>query len=144
MLWQKEGPRVKLVVWLPTTKVGNWLDLSVCRWSVIHHWKALEENYNFALDLIPIRGLSKTLWPCKVPGIQIRTVLRLLLGNLGTKRHLDVSAAERRREYYMGESGGFHQVWAVVSPVSPELLVVCPNTKGAQESDLTNLLVGLM
>jgi hypothetical protein len=32
----------------------------------------------------------------------------------------------------------------VVSLVSPELLVACPNTKGASESELTNLLVGLM
>jgi hypothetical protein len=32
----------------------------------------------------------------------------------------------------------------VVSLVSPELLVVCPSTKGALESVLTNLLVDLM
>ncbi len=32
----------------------------------------------------------------------------------------------------------------MVSLVSPELLVACPNTKGASESELTNLLVGLM
>jgi hypothetical protein len=44
----------------------------------------------------------------------------------------------------MGECGGFPRVWAMVSLVSPELLVVCPNTKGARESELTNLLVGLM
>jgi len=38
--------------------------------------------------------------------------------------------AERHREYYMGEGGGFPQVWAVVSLVSPKSLVACPNTKG--------------
>jgi hypothetical protein len=32
----------------------------------------------------------------------------------------------------------------MVSLVSLELLVACPNTKGALESELTNLLVGLM
>ncbi len=31
-----------------------------------------------------------------------------------------------------------------MSLMSPELLVVCPNTKGALESELTNWLVGLM
>jgi len=31
----------------------------------------------------------------------------LLLGSLGTKSHTDVGAAERCREYYMGEGGGF-------------------------------------
>jgi len=42
----------------------------------------------------------------------------------------------------MGEGGGFLRVRTVVSQVSPELLVACPNTKGAPESELTNLLVG--
>ncbi len=44
----------------------------------------------------------------------------------------------------MGEGGGFPRVWAVVNLVSPELPVPCPNTKGAPECELTNLLVGLM
>jgi hypothetical protein len=44
----------------------------------------------------------------------------------------------------MGEGGGFPRVWAMVSLVSPESLVVCPNTKGALKSELTNDLVGLM
>ncbi len=30
----------------------------------------------------------------------------------------------------------------MVNQVSLELLVACPNTKGASESELTNLLVG--
>jgi len=44
----------------------------------------------------------------------------------------------------MGEGGGFPRVQAVVSHVSPKLPVACPSTKGARESELTNLLVGLM
>jgi hypothetical protein len=44
----------------------------------------------------------------------------------------------------MGEGGGFLRVQTVVSLVSPELPVACPSTKGALESELTNLLVGLM
>jgi hypothetical protein len=44
----------------------------------------------------------------------------------------------------MGEGGGFPQVWAVVSLMSLELLVACPSSKGALESELINLLVGLM
>jgi hypothetical protein len=44
----------------------------------------------------------------------------------------------------MGEGGGFPRVRAVVNHVSPELPVACINTKNAPESDLTNLLVGLM
>jgi hypothetical protein len=42
-------------------KVGNRPDFDACRWSVTHCWKALDESYKFALDLTPIKGLSKTL-----------------------------------------------------------------------------------
>jgi hypothetical protein len=72
------------------------------------------------------------------------TVLGILFGSPRTKNHSDVGAAERCKKYYMGEGGGFPQVWAMVSLVSLELPVACPSTKGAIESDLTNLLVGLM
>ncbi len=43
----------------------------------------------------------------------------------------------------MGEGGGFPQVQVMVSLVSPELPMTCFSTKGASESELTNLLVGL-
>jgi hypothetical protein len=79
-----------------------------------------------------------------VVGVQIGTVSGLLLGSLGIKSHLDVGAVERHREYYMGEGGGFPRIRAVVSLVNPGLPVACSNTKGAPESDLTNLLIGLM
>jgi hypothetical protein len=42
-------------------RVGNQPDLGVCRWSATRCWKALEENYKFASDLILIGGLSKEL-----------------------------------------------------------------------------------
>jgi len=57
---------------------------------------------------------------------------------------LDVGAAKRRREYYMGEGGGFPIVRAMVNLVSLGLPVTCPSTKGAPKCELTNLLVGLM
>jgi hypothetical protein len=80
----------------------------------------------------------------KVLGVQIGTVSGLLLESLGKKCHSDVASAKSCREYYMGEGGGFPQVRAVVSQVSPMLPVACFSTKGAPECELTNLLVGLM
>ncbi len=68
--------------------------------------------------------------------------MRLFLGSHGIKSHSDVGATKRRREHYMGEGGGFPRVWAVVSLVSPESLMICLSTKGVPESELTNLLVG--
>jgi len=70
--------------------------------------------------------------------------LGLLFGSPGTKSHLDVGAIERHKIYYMGEGGGSPRVRAVVSQVSPELLVACPSTKGAPECELINFLVGLI
>jgi hypothetical protein len=75
-------------------KVRNRPDPGGCRWIATHHWKALKESYKFALDLIPIGGLSKELWATKVPGIQTGTVLGLLLGSPEKNCHSDVGATE--------------------------------------------------
>jgi hypothetical protein len=120
-------------------KVGNQPYSGVCRWSAIHHWKVLKENYKFVLDFTPIRGWGEKLWTPKVLGIQIGTISGLHFGSLGKKCHSDASAAVRRREYYMREGGGFPRVWAVVSQVNLVLPVACPSTKGALEWELTNL-----
>jgi hypothetical protein len=112
-------------------KVGNRPDLYACRWHVTQRWKALYESYNFASDRISIGGLSAELESHKIVGVQTLAVSRLPLGSHGRKSHLDVGLAERRREYYMGESGGFPRVWALVSLVSPRSPVACLNTKGA-------------
>jgi hypothetical protein len=71
-------------------------------------------------------------------------ILGLLFGSPGTKNHSDVGAVKRRRKYYMGEGGGFPRVQAVVSLVSPKSHVAYPSIKGVPESELINMLVGLM
>jgi hypothetical protein len=75
-------------------KVGNRPDPGVCRGSATHRWKALEESYNFVSNLVPIGGLNKKLWCCKVPGVQAMTILGLHFGSPGTKGHLNVGAVE--------------------------------------------------
>ncbi len=62
-------------------KVGNRPDSGVCRWSVTHRWKALDEGYKFALDLVPIGGWAEKLWAPKVPGVQTETISRLHFGS---------------------------------------------------------------
>jgi hypothetical protein len=110
-------------------KVGNRPDPGVCRWSATHRWKALKESYKFSLDLIPIKGWGEKLWTPKVPKVQIETVSGLHFGSPGKKCHSDASAAEKHKEYYMGEGGGFPRVQAMVSQMSPRLPVACPDTK---------------
>jgi hypothetical protein len=113
-------------------KVGNRPDPGGCRWNATHCWKVLNEGYKFASNLVPIRGQGKKLWTPKVPGVQTRTISGLHFGSPGKKCHLDVSAAVRRKEYYMGEGGGFPRVRTMVNQMSPMLPVACPNTKRVQ------------
>ncbi len=58
-------------------------------------------------------------------------ISRIPLGSPRTKSRLDMGLVERHRVYYKGEGGAFPQVWAVVSLVSPSLLMARLNTKSA-------------
>jgi hypothetical protein len=99
-------------------KVRNRSNFLACRWRATYHWKALDEGYNFALDLISIKGLHTKLWGLKNMGVPILTISGLPLGSLGTKSHLDVGLMERHILYYKREDGGFPQIRAVLSLVS--------------------------
>jgi len=113
-------------------KVRNQLDPSAFRWNAIHRRKTFEDSYNFASDRVPIWSWGEKLWTPKVSGVQIGTISRLHFGSPGKKCHSDASATEKRKEYYMGEDGGFPRVRAMVSQVNPRLPVAKPNTKSVQ------------
>jgi hypothetical protein len=100
-------------------------------WLVTYRWKSLDEGYNFASYLISIGGLHTKLWGPKVAGDPTLGILGFPFGSLGTKCHSDVTLMERHKVYYKGEGGGFPQVRAVVSLVSPSLHVARPSTKSA-------------
>jgi hypothetical protein len=137
-LWAKEGPGVKLPIWLPTTKSRE----STSSWHPI--WKC-----NTALEIS--QGKIQ-LWfrPCcdwtmqsRVMSSQstrtpIETISRLQLGSPGKKSHLDLASVASCREYYMGEGGGFPESgpWWVLCVKVP---VACPNIQGCSRM-LTNLL----
>jgi len=116
-------------------KVGNRPGTDACRWSATHRWNTLNESYKFSLDLRLGRGLSWELWAPKVLGVQTRTIWVLLLGSPGTKSHSDVGPVGERREYYMGEGGGFPRVQAVVSQVSPCCPWLVPTPRLIQNED---------
>jgi hypothetical protein len=99
------------------------------RWRATSRWKAFKEGYNFASDLISIGGLHAKLWGPKVAKVSTLTISGLPLGSPETKCHLDVGLMERHKIYYKGKGGGFPQVQAVVSLVSPSLPVTRPSTK---------------
>jgi hypothetical protein len=51
-------------------KVGNRPLPDIRFESATRRWKALEESYNFDLDLVAIELCSRELWAPKVPGLQ--------------------------------------------------------------------------
>jgi hypothetical protein len=59
------------------------------------------------------------LWAPKVVGVPTLAISGFPLGSPETKCHLDVGLVERCKVYYKGEGGGFPQVRAVMSLVSP-------------------------
>jgi hypothetical protein len=131
-LWTKKGSKIKLAIWLLTTKIGNHPDFLVWRWHATYLWKALDKGYNFALDLISIESFHRKLWAPKFARIPIVKISGLPLGSPETKWHLGASHVAMHKVYYKGEGGGFPQVRVVVSLVSQSLPVAHPNTKSVQ------------
>ncbi len=80
--------------------------------------------------------MHRKLCALKVTGVPIVGISGLPLGSPETKSHLNVAPVESFRVYYMGEGGGFPQVWAVVSlmcptcpwfVLAPKVLQLCTN-----------------
>jgi len=108
-------------------KVGNRPLPDVTLRSATWRWKALDESYNFGLELVPIRVWGRGATRVQSPETLTRDTTR---DNFGTptwesqeKSHLDVASTESCRVYYMGEGGGFPQVRVVVS-------LVCKSARG--------------
>jgi hypothetical protein len=118
-LWPTKGLGVKLSIWLSTIKSQEfpWFP---CVQVACH--KALESSWQgLQLSFRPhsIRGLHTKLWVSKVVRIPILEISRLSFKSPKTKWHLGVGPVAKHKVYYKGEGGGFPQVWAMVSFVSP-------------------------
>jgi len=87
-LWPNEEPGIKLSnnkFDSQSLKVKNLPDFLMCRWHVAYCWKALNEGYDFVLDLISIESLHTKLWAFKVVRVPILGILGLQLGSPETK-----------------------------------------------------------
>jgi hypothetical protein len=128
-LWPKEGSGVKLSIWFLTTKSQNLHDFLMYKWRATYRWKAFDEGYNFALNLTSIKGLHTKLWAAEVTRVIILKISGFPLGSFKTKWHSGVGSMAKHRKDYKGEGGGFPQVRALVSLMSPCLPMVRPCTK---------------
>jgi hypothetical protein len=66
-------------------KVRNRHDSLACRQHATYCWKAFNEGYNFASDLITIGGLHKMLCACKVARVPTVAISGFLFGSPETK-----------------------------------------------------------
>jgi hypothetical protein len=108
------------------------------RWDVIYHWKALDESYNFALNLTSIGSLYTKLWDSKVAKVLILRISRLPLGSPGTKWHLGASlVAKNRVRWWLPPSPGRGESYESMFAYSSSVHQKCSNYV------LTNLLFGL-
>jgi hypothetical protein len=121
-LWPEVRPRVKLAIWLSTTKSQELTQFPCVKVTC----DITLENYQWGLQLCfrlhcNRRSAKEVMRPqsrerpnygnFEIPAWESRD-----------KSHLDVALVERCKVYYKGEGGGFPQVWAVVSLVCPS----CP------------------
>jgi hypothetical protein len=115
---QKKGRESNCLFDSQPLKVKNRPDFVAWRQRATYYWNALDEGYNFAWDLIAIRGLHAKLCALKVAEIPVVRISGLPLESPETKSHLDVAPVESYIIHYKGGGGGFPQVWAVVNLVS--------------------------
>jgi len=120
-LWRKEGLKVKLPIWLSTTKSQESLQFTCVQVAC----------YNFTSNLISIESLHKTYGLPKFCESQFWKFRNSQLKSPKTKWHLGVFPMDMHKEYYKGEGGGFLQFWVMLNLVSLCLHVVRPCTKSA-------------
>jgi hypothetical protein len=97
-----------------------------------YNWKALNEGYNFASNIISIGGLETRLWAPKVVRVLILGSSKLPLGSPKEKCHLGAGPVAKHIVYYKGEGGGIRHVQAMVNLMNLNLPMVRPSTKSAQ------------
>jgi hypothetical protein len=125
-LWAKERPGVKLAVWLPTTKsresTSSRRRLEECDTALESSRRELRLWFRTRSDPSSRRGAMAV----QSFGSPVGTLSGLHFGSPNKMCHSNVASTTSRREYYMGEGGGFPRVRAVVS-------LVCPSARGKSQ-----------
>jgi hypothetical protein len=112
-------------------KVRNHPDFLVCRWRVTYRWKAFDEGYNFALDLILIGGLhaklrESYLW--KFRDFQVRVLGQNAIWMWASWR--DTKYIIRGKVVASPKSGPWWILWIWICPwlfLTPKVLQLCIN-----------------
>jgi hypothetical protein len=137
-LWAKEGPGVKLAVWLPTTKsresMPSWHPIWVCDMALersrqgLQLWLRLRCNWTLQSGVMAVQS-------SKSPA---GTISGLHFGSPNKMCHLDVASSASCREYYMGKGDSLPWVRAMVSLVCRSARGLFATPKGVPNAKLTS------
>jgi hypothetical protein len=104
-------------------KVKNRPDFLMCKWRAQNCWKALDEGYNFFLNLISIEGLYTKLWGPKVAKV-LTLGIWMWASWRGTKYTI------RGKVVTSPKSGPWWVLWIRVCPwlvLTPKVFKLCIN-----------------
>jgi hypothetical protein len=132
-LWPKERLKVKLVVWLLTTKSQESPSFTcvqvMCHILLKSSQQGLKLCFGFHLNLKSTKEITS---PQSGRSPNFKNFRTPTWESYDKKKwHLGVGPMARHRKYYKGEGGDFPQVHDVVSLVNPCLPMACSCTKNA-------------
>jgi hypothetical protein len=137
-LWAKEGPGVRLAVWLSTTKrresTSSRHPIWVCDMALERSRRGLQLWFRPRRN----RTLQSGAMSTQSCGSPIGTISGLHFGSPKNLCHLDVASVASRREYYMEEGGGFPRVRAVVSLVCQSACGLSQHPRVSPNAKLTS------
>jgi hypothetical protein len=125
-LCAKEGPGVKLAVWLPTTKSRESTSSPHPIWECDMALKRSRRGLQLWFRLCCDRTLQLGVMGSQCYKSPTETISGLHFGSPKNLCHLDVASIASCREYYMREGGGFPRVRTVVS-------FVCQSARGLSQ-----------
>jgi len=126
-LWSKEGPRIKMSIWLLIIKNQESPWITCVKMTFHISLKSSQRGLQLCFKPHLNCRLHKKLWASKVARVPILRISRLLR----EKWHYDVTPMAIHKEYYKGEGDVFPQVRVMVSIVSSCIAMIRLCTKNA-------------
>jgi len=148
-LWAKEGPGVKLAVWLLTTKsresTSSRSPNRECDTSLERSRRGLQVWFRPCCDPILQSGVMSSQSPGTPPGTISGqfwdSISGVHFGSPGNLCHLDVAPTGRRRVYYKEYGGGILPSPGRGVSCGPKCPWLVPTPKGVPECELTTWVV---
>jgi hypothetical protein len=131
-LWSKEGSGVKLPVWLPTTKRRELTQFWCVQVKCDTPLKSSRGELQLCFGCHPDLSSGWQVMNAKSPGSPNRDSFGTPLWESWEKEPFGCKCGGELQRILYGGRWWLPPVWAVVSQMSPNSPVVCPNTKSVQ------------